>query len=232
MLQPMESTTGKLMHLLTQLEAGANPVNVEGQRRFGITTQGLQLGLDSASLRALAKQHRRDHPLALALWSQAWHETRLLAPLIADPKRLTKEQMELWAADFDNWATCDNACIHCFRKSPLAFDCAREWTSRSETFVKRAGFALIASLAVHAKREPDTTFLALLPSIEREAWDERNFVKKAVNWALRQIGKRNESCRAEAMACARRILQQNSAPARWIARDALRELESRNRAKA
>lgn len=215
--------------ILAHLRSLGSAANVEGQRRFGITPLVEQLGVPSEPLRALARLHRRDQALAEALWRLPVHETRLLAPLVADPLRLTREVMESWALDFDAWNTCDNACIHCFRKTPHAFDCARAWVRHQETFVKRAGFALVATLAVHAKKDPDARLLSFLPEIEQAADDERNFVKKAVNWALRQIGKRNAACRVEALACARRILARGTPSARWIARDALRELEKPGR---
>ena len=206
------------------MRAGANPSNVAGQRRFGITPSVEQLGLASETLRGLARTHRRNHALALALWATPLYEARLLAGLIEDPNFVTRTQMEGWVLDFDSWSLCDNTCMHCFRKTEHAFEVAGLWHARSETFVKRAGFTLMATLAVHAKKEPDARLLAFLPFIEKASCDERNFVRKAVNWALRQIGKRNAACRHEALACAERILKQDTPSARWIARDALREL--------
>jgi len=175
-------------------------------------------------VKEIARAHQRQHALALELWESRIFDARQLAAHVDDPKQVTREQMEAWVLDFDNWATCDNACMHLFRKTPHAFSCARAWVRREEEFVKRAGFALIATLAVHAKKEPDETLLAFFPAIRRASGDNRNFVKKAVNWALRQIGKRNPSCRRAAIAEARHILRLDTPSARWIARDALREL--------
>jgi len=208
--------------------------NVEGQRRFGITPRTEQLGVSMAVLRQVAKAHRRDQPLSLALWTHkpAVHEARLLAALTGDWERVTRRQMDAWARGFDSWDICDICCIHLFRRTPFAFEKAREWSARNaarDVFVKRAGFSLMATLAVHAKDEPDATFLSLLPVIRREANDDRNFVRKAVNWALRQIGKRNARLRRAAIAEAGRIRALNTRAARWIAGDALRELHGRAR---
>lgn len=215
--------------IIAVMRLRTSPADVEGQRRFGIKSDCEQLGVRMDFVRVLAKTHRRQHPLALDLWASRIYDARQLAALVDDPKQVTQDQMEAWVLDFDNWATCDNACIHLFRKTPFAFACALAWVRRKEEFVRRAGFALMATLAVHAKKEPDDRFLSFLPEIERGAIDERNFVRKAVNWALRQIGKRNARCRSEAIACAQRILSLDTKSARWIARDALRELCGKTR---
>ncbi|MBI5380488.1 MAG: DNA alkylation repair protein [Opitutae bacterium] len=212
--------------LIAQLRAQRSPRDIEGQRRFGITPRGEHLGVRTETLRALAKPHRRDHPLALALWASGIFEARTLAFLIDDPKQVTVAQMEAWAADFDNWATVDGCCIHLFRKTPFARAQADAWSQRPEEYIKRAGFTLMATLAVHAKDFPDAVFLDWLPVIARAADDERNFVKKAVNWALRQIGKRNPALRRAALATARELVKRDSRAARWIARDAIRELQA------
>jgi len=217
--------------ILTELRARRSPEDIAGQRRFGIAPDREQLGVRAAVLRQLARAHRRDHGLALALWDSGVLDARQLAALIDDPRQVTPAQMEAWAAEFDNWATVDACCMHLFRKTPWAFAQARAWSRRPEEFVRRAGFTLMATLAVHAKKEPDRTFLELLPLITAGAADERNFVKKAVNWALRQIGKRNPALRLAAIASAQAILAQDTRAARWIARDALRELEKEPRAK-
>jgi len=206
--------------------------NVEGQRRFGITPRAEQLGVSMAVLRQMARAHRRDQMLSLALWAHepAVHEARLLAALTGDWERVTRRQMDAWAREFDSWDICDICCIHLFRRTQFAFEKARQWSARNaakDVFVKRAGFSLMATLAVHAKDEPDETFLALLPVIRREANDDRNFVRKAANWALRQIGKRNARLRRAAIAEARRIRALDTRAARWIAADALRELMGR-----
>ena len=212
--------------IIALLRARRSPDDVAGQRRFGITPRGEQLGVRSVLLRQLAREHRRDHGLALELWASGIYDARQLAALVDDPKQVTEAQMEAWAAEFDNWATVDTCCMHLFRKTPWAFAKARTWSGRPEEFVRRAGFTLMATLAVHAKKEPEATFLALLPLIEAGAGDERNFVKKAVNWALRQIGKRSATLRPAAMATAEAILLQDTRAARWVARGALRELRT------
>ena len=212
--------------IIALLRARRSPDDIAGQRRFGITPRGEQLGARSVLLRQLAREHRREHALALELWASGIYDARQLAALVDDPKQVTEAQMEAWAAEFDNWATVDACCMHLFRKTPWAFAKARAWSGRSEEFVRRAGFTLMATLAVHAKKEPETTFLALLPLIEAGAGDERNFVKKAVNWALRQIGKRSATLRPAAMATAEVILLQDTPAARWVARGALRALRT------
>jgi len=213
------------MTIVAYLRAHRSPRDVEGQRRFGITPRREHLGLRAPMLRALARQHRRDHALALALWSQPIHEARILAALIDDPRQVTRSQMEAWARDFDNWAIVDACCTQLFNHTPYAIDKVRAWSRRRAEYVKRAGFVLMAGLAVHRKELPDEVFLDFLPIIAREADDERNFVKKAVNWALRQIGKRNAPLRLAALAAAQKILRLATPAARWIARDAIRELK-------
>ena len=218
--------------LAGQLRGMFSQRNIDGKMRFGITPRTELAGVGMAALRQMARAHRRDQELSLALWEAkpALHEARLLAALTGDPARVTRRQMDAWARAFDSWDICDTACMHLFRRTPFAFEKARRWSGRNaarDTFVKRAGFALMAALAVHAKDEPDATFLALLPLIRREACDERNFVRKAVNWALRQIGKRNARLRRAAIAEAGRIRALGTRAARWIAADALRELQGR-----
>ena len=213
--------------IVAHLRAHRSPRDVEGQRRYGITPHSEHLGLRAPMLRALARQHRRDHALALALWQQPIHEARGLAALIDDPKQVTRKQMEAWARDFDSWAIVDACCTQLFNHTPFAIDKARAWSRRRAEFVKRAGFSLIVGLTVHRKELPDEVFLDFLPIIAREATDERNFVKKAVNWALRQIGKRNSHLRRAALTTAQEILRLDTPAARWIARDAIRELKNR-----
>lgn len=210
--------------IVAELRRQRSERDIAGQRRFGITPQTEQLGLSFAVLRPIARRHRRDHALALALWATAVHDARLLAVLIDDPRLVTTAQMERWVRDCDSWALVDGACIHLWRKTPLALPQARRWMRRRAEFVKRAGFVLVATLAVHAKDAGDEVFLACLREISRAANDERNFVRKAVNWALRQIGKRNIRLRRAAITTARRIQALDTPSARWIARDALREL--------
>ncbi len=212
--------------IVAQLRAQRSPRDIEGQRRFGIISQAEQLGISAPVLRAIARAHRRDHALALALWGYGIHEVRGLATLVEDPRQVTRGQVERWVRDCDNWAVTD-ALAFLVDRTPFAETKAHAWSARRAEFVKRAGFAIMAGMAVHRKELPDEVFLRFLPVIAREATDERNFVKKAVNWALRQVGKRNPRlCRA-AIAEARRIQKLDSRSARWIAADALRELRAR-----
>jgi 3-methyladenine DNA glycosylase AlkD len=211
--------------VLNELQSLANPDNVAGMARFGISSTNT-LGISMKSLEPLAKRIKKDHALALQLWDSSIHEARLLACMIDDPKQVTESQMEAWVAEFDSWDVCDQACNKVFDKTPYAYSKAVEWTARDAEFVKRAGFVLMATLAVHDKKAPDQPFIDFLPIIEREAGDERNFVKKAVNWALRQIGKRNLALNALAIQTGEAIRAQDSKAARWIAADALRELTS------
>jgi 3-methyladenine DNA glycosylase AlkD len=191
--------------------------------RFGIVTK-ISLGISAPVLKKLAKEIGTDHRLALQLWKTKILEARLLASLIDDPEKVNEHQMEKWAGDFDNWAVCDCCCSYLFDKTPFAWAKAVEWSGREEEFVKRAGFVLMAVLAVHNKTAADIRYERFFRLIERESTDERNFVKKGVNWALRQIGKRNLSLHAKAITTARSIKKSPSSSARWIAADALREL--------
>ncbi|MCJ7751614.1 MAG: DNA alkylation repair protein [Armatimonadetes bacterium] len=211
--------------ILQTLKSHYKPENIAGMARFGIVAKKAY-GVPAPALRKLARQIGKDHALAQRLWASGIYDARLLAALIDDPTQVTEEQMESWVADFDNWAVCDGVCLHLFDRTPFAYPKAVEWSAREEEFVKRAGFALMAVLAVHDTKAPDAAFVRFLPIIERESDDDRNFVKKAVNWALRQIGKRNLALNGKAIAAAERIHKKDSRPARWIAADALRELRS------
>ena len=211
--------------ILQELRSQANPDNVLGMQRYGINPQGT-LGLSMPALRRVARQIGVDHALALQLWDSGVHEARILAGLVADPARLTEAQMDAWAADFDSWDVCDQVCSNLFDRSPLAVYKAVEWSRLDEPFVRRAAFVIKAALAVHDKRMPDEQFEAFLVLIEDSAYDDRNFVKKAVNWALRGIGKRNIRLNRLAIECAGRIHAQGSRSARWVAGDAQRELNS------
>ena len=185
------------------------------------------LGVSIPACRRIARGHRRDHALALELWRTRIHEARILASMVDDPDQVTDEQMESWAADFDSWDLCDQVCGNLFGRTPSVFDKASAWTKRQEEFVKRAGFTLIAERAVHDREHGDDFWTQWLPVIRDGAQDERNYVKKAVNWSLRQIGKRNLALNAAAIAEAERLGEEDSRSARWIARDALRELRSK-----
>jgi len=209
--------------LLDRLRARRCKRNIAGMRRFGIVTRHEQLGVDMTTLRALARPHRRNHELAVELWSTGVMEAMICATIIDDPKQITSTQMERWVREADSWNLTDGMAF-LFDRTALAEKKALAWSARRPEFIKRTGFSLMAGMAVHRKELPDGVFLDFLPVIRREASDERNFVKKAVNWALRQIGKRNPRLRRAAVAEARRILKLDTPAARWIARDALREL--------
>lgn len=209
--------------ILKRLVALSSPEAVAGMARFGINPSNTY-GVSIPALRKMARDIGKDHALALALWSSGIHEARILAGMVDEPGKVTGEQMESWAADFDSWDVCDQVCSNLFDKTEFAYQKAHEWSGRKEEFIKRAGFVLMAALSVHDKRAGDEKFLEFLPVIKREAVDDRNFVKKAVNWALRQIGKRNLNLNREAIETAREIQGIDSKAARWIASDALREL--------
>jgi 3-methyladenine DNA glycosylase AlkD len=211
--------------ILKRLKSLANPAVAAGMARFGSKPKKA-LGISAPNLRKLAKEIGRDHRLALRLWDSGIHEARILASLIDEPDMVTAAQMERWVKDFDSWDVCDACCCNLFDKTPVAYQLAAVWSRRKEEFVKRAGFALVAYLAVHDKKAQDETFIRFLPIIKRASRDERNFVKKAVNWALRQIGKRNIALNRLAIQTAKEIQVMDGKTARWIAADALRELGS------
>ena len=212
--------------VLARLESMGDPANVAGMARFSITPRTRVLGISMPSLRSLARELGTDHRLAGGLWRSGIHEARVLATMVEDPGRVTEAQAGRWVRSLDSWDVCDQLCSNLLSHTPFAFDKAREWAGREREFEKRAGFALMAALAVHAKDASDRAFERFLPLIRREATDDRNFVRKAVNWALRQIGKRNQRLHAAAIDTAERIGRMDSRSARWIASDALRELRS------
>ena len=212
--------------ILRKLKSLSNPEAVAGMARFGIHEKRAY-GVAIPVLRRLAKQIGKNRPLAQQLWSSGILEARVLASLIDDPARVTEAQMERWSKDFRSWAVCDGCCANLFDKTKWAYQKAVEWSGRKEEFVKRGGFVLMAALAVHDKKARNSQFLRFLPLITREAQDERNFVRKGVNWALRQIGKRNAVLNQAAIRLARAVQKIDSRSARWIAADALRELTSR-----
>ena len=211
--------------ILVQLNSLANPENVAGMARYGINPQGT-LGISIPILRQIAKQAGRDHSLAAHLWTSGVHEARILASLVDDPRLVTEPQMDSWVVDFDSWHVCDQVCGNLFDRTPFAYQKAIEWSGMGAEFVKRAGFVLMAELATHDKKASDEQFEQFFPMIVREASDERNFVKKAVNWALRGIGKRNLYLNRRAVETALEIQKNNSKAARWVAADALRELNN------
>lgn len=216
------ATTSEILELL---KSSANPENVAGMARFGINPENTY-GISIPTLRKIAKQTGRDHQIAQELWASGIHEARILACFIDDPKLVSESQMDRWAADFDSWDVCDQCCSNLFDRTPFAYQKADEWSQAESEFVKRAAYALMAALAVHDKKAPDGKFEAFFPVIVGGSTDERNFVKKAVNWALRQIGKRNKRLNSLAIETAGRIAESDSKAARWIASDALRELTS------
>ena len=211
--------------LLDQLKSLGSEKDKEGMARFGIKPKKA-LGISVYVLKKMAKNIKRDHKLAIDLWKSGIHEARMIAAFLDEPEKVTEKQMESWAKDFDSWDICDQTCAYLFDKTPFAYSKAVEWTKRDEEFVKRSGFVLMCALAVHDKRAPDSKFRKFFPIIKKYSTDERNFVKKAVNWALRQIGKRNKSLNKEAIKTAKDIKKIDSKAARWIASDALRELQS------
>lgn len=213
----------KYKEVLAQLEALADPEAVRGRARFGISTENTY-GIAIPVLRKLAKGVGADHALAQQLWASGIHEARILASLVDDPAEVTAEQAERWVNGLDSWDVCDGCCGNLFYAATFAYEKAIEWSQRDEEFSKRAGYALMASLAWKDKRAPDSRFVPFLAAIVAGAADERNFVKKAVNWALRQIGKRSPGLNRQAIAAARELQQTSSRSARWVAADALREL--------
>ncbi len=209
--------------ILSKLKSMGDPKAAEGMAKFGINTKKAY-GVSIPNVRALAKKIGKDHNLAKRLWLSGVHEARILAGIIDDPKMVTDEQMEKWVKDFDSWDVCDQCCSNLFDKTKFAHDKAIEWSKRREEFVRRAGFTLMAALAVHDKKARDDDFFEFLPLIKDAVTDERNFVKKAVNWALRQIGKRDAMLNKMAVELAKEIQKIDSKSAKWIASDAIREL--------
>ncbi len=214
------------LQIIRRLKQLADPRVRRAMARFAVAIDKA-VGSPPPALRKLAREIGKDHQLAEDLWKSGIHEARTLAALIDDPKLVTAEQTERWLRGFDSWDVCDCCCGNLFDKTPFAYRKAVEWSRRKEEFAKRAGFALMAALAVHDKAAPDQKFLCFLPVIKRAAADDRNFVKKAVNWALRQIGKRNLKFNRAATRAAKEIRKLDSSAARWIAADGLRELTGR-----
>ncbi len=211
--------------VLKRLKALGTPKVRAAMARFGIRAK-VAYGLSAPQLHHLAREIGKDHALALALWRTGIHDARHLGALVDEPARVTELQMERWARDFDSWDIVDGCCRYLFLFARPAWKKALEWTRRDEEYVKRAGFSLMAYLAIHDKQAEDAKFVRFLPIIQRHAGDNRNFVKKAVNWALRQIGKRNLRLNRLAIRTAKQIRGMGSRAARWIAADALRELRS------
>ena len=215
----------EVKEIVDRLRSMGDEKAVEGMARFGIQSSN-SFGVSVPKLRTLAREVGRDHQLAMRLWETELHDARLLATMVDNPEEVTIDQMDRWVRDCDSWDVVDGSCGNLFDKTPFAVAKAKEWCNREEEFVKRAGFVLMAELAVHDKQAKDGLFLEFLPLIMGGASDERNFVKKAVNWALRQIGKRNLKLNKAAVSTALKIQKIDSGAAKWIASDALRELKS------
>jgi 3-methyladenine DNA glycosylase AlkD len=212
----------ELKAILREMQALANPARLEVMEHFGIHAEG-SLGLNVPQVRAIARRAGKNQPLAEELWATGIHEARWLAALVGDPHAITRRTMDRWVRDFNSWDVCDACCCNLFDRTPYAWQKLPKWAAHKREFTRRAAFATLAALAVHDKRAPDQLYLNALPLVEKYAFDDRNFVRKAVNWALRNVGKRNARLLAAAIACAERIRAQGSKPARWIAADALRE---------
>lgn len=212
--------------IIANLKQCANVQTAEGMARFGIRP-AQALGVPIPTLRKMAKDIGKSQTLAIALWDSGIHEARILASMIAEPRLVTAELMDRWVNDFDTWDVCDQVCGNLFEQTPYAYHKAVQWCQQEKEFVRRAGFVMMAELAVHDKKAPDEAFSQFFPLIKRYATDERNFVKKAVNWALRQIGKRNNHLRTLAIECANEIQDMDSKTARWVAKDAIKELQAR-----
>ena len=221
----MVQKTTSIEEVLKRLRGEARPDQLEGMARYGMTVER-RLGVSIPNLRKLAKEVGKNHNLALELWNTGIAETRIVAAMIDDPKQVTEAQMEDWVKGINSWDVCDQVCMNLFEKAPLAWKKVVDWSGRNEEFVKRTAFSLIACLAWHDKKSEGEKFIKLFPLIVQGATDERNFVKKAVNWSLRNIGKRNLNLNKAAINAAGEIQQLDSKSARWIASDALRELES------
>jgi len=211
--------------VLAELKKKARPDVLGGLDRFGIPS-AKRLGVTIPETRKMARALGTDHPLALSLWKTGVPDARILASMIADAGLLTSREMEAWVKDFDAWDICDQVCMNLFSRSPLGWKKIRPWVNSRHEFVKRAGFVLIAVLAWHDKETPDKIFTSYFSLLKKGAQDERNFVKKAVNWALRGIGKRKKSLHAPALRLSRELAKSASKSARWVGQGALRELES------
>jgi len=211
--------------VMAKLRSKARPEQLSGMAKYGMNVSS-RLGVSVPDMRKLAKETGKDHKLALELWKTGVAEAKIVAAMIDDPAQLTEQQMEGWVREIDSWDVCDQVCMNLFEKNTLACKKIKDWSEREEEFVRRTAFSLIACVAWHDKKTGDERFIELLPIIVRGATDERNFVKKAVNWALRTIGKKNKNLNKAAIKTAAEIQRLDSKAARWIAADALRELQS------
>lgn len=212
--------------IITTLKQKANPKNLEGMVRFGINLKNT-LGVAMPEVRQIAKKIGKNQELSLKLWQSRIHEARILASIIGEADKVSEKQMDNWVKDFDSWDVCDQVIMNLFNKTPFAFKKAQVWVKSKKEFTRRAGFVMMAALAVHNKKATDKNFLPFFALIKKHATDERNFVRKAVNWALRQIGKRNPNLKKKALKLGKEILKIDSKTAHWIARDAIRELKNK-----
>lgn len=213
----------RVKDVLASLERRGSKRNRDGMARYGIVSDKA-FGVSVGDLRRLGKELGKNHQLAVALWNTGWYDARMLVPFVGEPDRLTPAQMDRWARDFDNWAICDGVCFHLFDRSPHAYRKVSAWAKSREEFVRRAAFALAASLALHDRQAPDKLFDKILPLIERAATDPRNFVKKGVSWALRGIGMRSPALHKKSLALARCLAASTDPAARWVGHDAIRDL--------
>lgn len=219
----MSKADPRVKDALAWLERRGTKKGRDGMARYGIVATKV-FGVSVGEIRTLGKKYGRDHKLALALWETGWYEARLLTAFVADPKELTAKQMDHWINQCENWADVDTLCFACFDRSPLAWGRVKAWAPKKGEFVRRGAFALIASMALHNKKDPDAPFIASLKLIERAATDPRNFVKKGVSWALRAMKRRGPEARAAARALAVKLAASDDPTARWVGKDGLRDL--------
>ena len=224
------STDARVGEVLAWLERRGTKRNRNGMARYGIVAPR-SFGVSVGTIRDLGKRLGRDHALALALWDTEWYEARMLTPFVDEPARVTPAQMDRWARDFDNWAICNALCFHLFDRTPHAWSKIEQWSTRREEFVKRAAFALLASVALHDKKAPDAPFVKSLRLIEDAADDDRNFVKKGVSWALRSVGRRNPALKSASVGIAQWLSESSDPSARWVGKEALRDFAKSARRK-
>jgi 3-methyladenine DNA glycosylase AlkD len=213
-----------LKEILAEMRTFANPAAREGMARFGIQAESV-IGLSTPQIRLIARRTSRSQKVAEELWDTGIHDARILASLVADPNVISAETMDKWVRETASWDICDACCCNLFDRTPHAWKKIRQWAPNELEFVRRAAFATLAAIAVHDKQAPDNLFLGGLKLIEKYSFDDRNFARKGINWALRQIGKRNPALRKAAIACAERVRDQDTKASRWIGTDALRELK-------
>ncbi|MFA6423155.1 MAG: DNA alkylation repair protein [Patescibacteria group bacterium] len=216
--------------IITKIKSLKNEKNIAGMARFGINTKNTY-GVSMPILRQMAKEIKKsttnNHELAMELWNSEIHEARMIAAFIEDPKNVTENQMDEWVNSFNSWDICDSVCGSLFDKTPFAYKKIKEYILSEKEYTRRAGFVMVAWLAVHNKKAEDKVYTSFFPLIEKYSTDERNFVKKAVNWALRQIGKRNKKLNIEAIELAKKIQPKENKAAKWIAANALNELKNK-----